>query len=70
MGDHGFIRSFWGEVRRFNLIGDTHWLQGKVVDKRIDDGQPVVEVELWGQDQRDEKTINGGAIVMLSSRII
>ena len=70
MGDHGFIRNFWGEVRRFNLIGDTHWLQGKVIDKRIDDGQRVVEVELWGYDQRGEKTINGGAVVILSSLIV
>ena len=67
MGDDGFIRKFWGEVRRFNLVGDTHWLKGKVTDKRMEQGKPVVEVELWGHDQRGEETIRGGAVVALAT---
>ena len=68
MGDDGFIQSFWGEVRRFNLVGDTHWLMGKVVDKRVDGAYSLVELELWGRDQRDETTIRGGAVVALPTR--
>jgi hypothetical protein len=68
MGDDGFIREYWAEVRRFNLNGDTHWLKGRVTEKRRDDGGPVVELELWGDDQRGETTIRGGAVVVLPSR--
>ena len=68
MGDDGFIRTFWGEVRRFNLVGDTHWLKGKVIDKKVEGDEHLVELELWGHDQRDETTIRGGAWVALPTR--
>ena len=68
MGDQGFIRKLWGEVRRFNLVGDTHWLRGKVTSKVLDGDDGLVEVELWGRDQRDEETIRGGATVVLPRR--
>ena len=68
MGDDGFIKKFWGEVRRFNLVGDTHWLKGKVTAKRVENGQHLVEVELWGRNQRDEETIRGGAVIALPTK--
>ena len=68
MGDDGFIREYWAEVRRFNLNGDTHWLKGRVTEKRRDGDGPVVELELWGDDQRGETTIRGGAVVVLPSQ--
>jgi acyl dehydratase len=68
MGDDGVVREFWGEVRRFNLNGDTHWLKGKVAGKRRDGGRAVVDLELWGDDQRGETTIRGGAVVQLPTR--
>ena len=68
MGDDGFIQKFWGEVRRFNLNGDTHWLKGLVSSKRKEEGRGGVELELWGYDQREERTIRGGATVVLPSR--
>jgi hypothetical protein len=68
MGDDGFIKDFWGEVRRFNLNGDTTWLKGLVSGKRKEGGEALVELELWGYDQREERTIRGGATVVLPSR--
>ncbi len=68
MGDDGFIQDFWGEVRRFNLNGDTHWLKGNVLRKRKENGLALVELDLWGYDQRDERTIRGGATVVLPSK--
>jgi acyl dehydratase len=68
MGDDGFIKKFWGEVRRFNLVGDTHWLKGKVKDKRRDGDEALAELDLWAYDQRGEETIRGGAVVALPSR--
>jgi acyl dehydratase len=68
IGDDGLIKEFWGEVRRHNLNGDTHWLKGTVSGKRREAGQPLVDLELWGYDQRGERTIRGGATVVLPSR--
>ncbi len=68
IGDDGFIKVYWSEVRRFNLNGDTHWLKGKVSSKRKGNGEALVELELWGDDQREETTIRGGATVVLPSR--
>ena len=68
MGDDGFIARFWGEVRRFNLVGDTHWLRGEVTGKVEREGRRLVAVALSGVDQRGEETIRGGAEVVLPSR--
>ena len=68
MGDEGFIHSFWSEVRRFNLVGDTHWLEGKVSKKEKHHDKYLVTIELWGKDQRQEQTITGGATVELPLR--
>ncbi|PKB79560.1 MAG: hypothetical protein BZY88_12730 [SAR202 cluster bacterium Io17-Chloro-G9] len=68
IGDDGFIREFWGEVRRHNLNGDTTWLKGAVSGKRMEGGRPLVDLDLWGNDQRGERTIRGGATVVLPSR--
>ncbi len=68
MGDDGFIREFWGEVRRHNLNGDTTWLKGTVSEKRKEGAHALVDLELWGYDQRGERTILGGATVVLPAR--
>ena len=68
MGDEGFIREFWGEVRRHNLNGDTTWLKGTVSGKRWETHRGLVDLELWGYDQREERTIRGAATVVLPSR--
>ncbi len=68
MGDDGFIVSLWGEVRRFNLVGDTHWLRGEVVGKEEREGRRMVSIGLSGVDQRGEETIRGGAEVELPYR--
>ena len=46
--DHRLRRRCWCEVRRFNAVTGTHWLKGRVVEKRKDYGQALVELELWG----------------------
>ncbi len=68
MGDDGFIVGFWGEVRRFNLVGDTHWLRGEVAGKEVEEGRRLVSVTLSGVDQRGEETIRGGAEIELPTR--
>jgi acyl dehydratase len=68
MGDDGWLVTQTSEIRKFNYIGDSHVITGEVVDKRIDDGRCVVDIEMRGTNQRDVVTCPGTATVALPSR--
>jgi len=71
MGDAGFLKRIKTELRRFNTMGDMTWCEGKVVKKYKQDGYPLVDIDVWAENQRGEKTVtNGGATVMLPSKDI
>jgi acyl dehydratase len=67
--DRGWIEYQNVQLRGPVLIGDTSWLQGRVVRKFVeDDGRHIVELELWAKDQRDRVHSTGSARVRLPSR--
>ncbi len=69
MGDDGWLWKLDCEFRRFNYVGDTHWMRGRVTRKLLADGdRPAVELEVWGENQRGEITTSGHATVLLPSR--
>lgn len=68
IGDDGFLKKLWAQVRRHNLIGDTTWCHGQVVDKGIRHGVAEVEIDLWADNQRGERTVQGHATVVLPRR--
>ncbi len=68
MGDDGFLKRLRAELRRFNIVGDTTWLKGKVTEKYIKDGEHLVDLECRAENQRDEVTMPGRATVRLPSR--
>ena len=68
MGDDAFLKRLRVECRRFNVYGDTQWLKGKVVGKHIEDRAPLVDLEIWAENQRGEVTAPGQTTVMLPSR--
>ena len=68
MGDDGWLVTQSTEIRKFNYIGDSHVITGEVVDKRIDEGRCVVDIEMRGTNQRDVVTCPGKATVALPSR--
>lgn len=68
MGDYGVLRNLYAEVRRHNLLGDVTWCGGEVTDKRVDDGECLVDVELEGRDQRDNVSVKGNAVIQLPTR--
>lgn len=66
MGDTGRLKRFYTEVRRPNIIGNTTWFRGTVVDKSVDDeGDGVVEVQIEGKDQDGVVNTKGRAWVAL-----
>ena len=69
MGDDAWLWKLDCEFRRFNFIGDTHWMRGRVTRKYLAPGdRPAVDLELEGRNQRDEVTTPGHATVLLPSR--
>lgn len=68
MGDAGFLKRVRTEMRRFNIVGDTTWCTGKVVEKYVKDGTALVDIELAAVNQRGEVTTPGLATVALPAR--
>jgi acyl dehydratase len=68
MGDDGFLKRLRAELRRFNVVGDTTWLKGKVAQKYIKDGERLIDIECWAENQRGEITMPGLATVRLPSK--
>lgn len=68
IGDDGFLRRLYVEIRRFNLIGDLTTCTGRVTGKEVVDGEHRVSVEIRAEDQRGESTAQGHAMVVLPTR--
>ena len=68
IGDDGFLKRLYAEVRRFNVVGDTTWCKGKVTRKYVENSELLVDIECWGENQRGEITMPGQATVRLPSR--
>ncbi len=51
MGDDAWLWKLDCEFRKFNYVGDTQWLRGRVVRKYLADGdRPAVDLELDGRE--------------------
>ena len=68
MGDDGFLKRLRGELRGFNLMGDTTWLRGTVTRTYIEDDEALVDIEIRGENQRGRLTLPGLATVRLPSK--
>jgi acyl dehydratase len=68
MGGDAWLYLMRCEHRRFNYIGDTTWVNGTVVGKRVAGPHYLVDLELACANQRGETTTPGTAAVILPSR--
>lgn len=68
-GDDGWLYAMRAEIRKFNYMGDTTWVKGSILDKRVDpELGPLVDVSVNCVNQRGETTVFGTATVLLASR--
>ena len=49
MGDDGFIKNLNGTLKRFNIVGDTHWMKGKVTKKYIVNPYRMRQSRMWAE---------------------
>jgi acyl dehydratase len=68
MGDDGFLWKFSAQIRKMNMIGDTTWSKGKVINKYCDNGKYCVDIELQSVNQTGSVTVTGKATIILPSR--
>ena len=68
MGDDSWLWKLSSQFRAFNFMGDATWFKGKVTGKSVTpEGHHIVDLELWGENQRHEITAPGNATVVLCS---
>ena len=68
MGDDGFLWKENDATLKFNYHGDAQWVKANVVGKRQEEQRNIVELEMWCENQRGEKTVAGNVSVLLPSR--
>ncbi len=69
MGDAGFLRALRVNLILPNIYGDATWCRGRVARVRRGEGDYVVDLEIWCENQRGEVTAQGDAEVALPSRV-
>lgn len=70
MGDAGLLKRLKGDLRGFNVVGDTTWCKGKISRKHVHGLYHLVDLEIWTDNQRGETTTRGLATVLLPSRAL
>jgi acyl dehydratase len=65
MGDDAWISRLSARARRFNYIGDTQWMQGRVERVEPSGSSPSVDIAVEGINQRGETTFTGDATILL-----
>lgn len=67
-GDWGFVRRLDVRISIPNLVGDLTTYHGRVARTFEENGEHLVELECWGENQRGDKNTTGSAVVRLPSR--
>ncbi|MBI2906722.1 MAG: MaoC family dehydratase N-terminal domain-containing protein [Chloroflexi bacterium] len=70
MGDDGFLKKLHGELRIFNMFGDTTWIRGNVSKKQMDGSEHLVVIETAAVNQRGQTTAPGRATLALPSKSV
>jgi hypothetical protein len=68
MGDDGFLKVQSCQTRRPNWHADTTWVKGKVVGKRNENGEFLVDLDLHCENQSGQIHQTSKATVRLPSR--
>jgi hypothetical protein len=68
MGDDAWLLKLHVQHRKFNFAGDTNWLLGQVVEKRMTDEGAEVVLSVQIENQRGLPLTVGTAVVLLPSR--
>lgn len=68
MGDDGFLKVFTFQQDAVIPIGDTFFCRGKVIGKRTENGEHLVDLRIWLEGLRGFVAASGTATISLFSR--
>jgi len=66
-GDDGFVKVFDCQLRSISIMGDMVWLKGKVVKKYESNGEHLVDLDVWSENQDKRIIVKATATVRLTS---
>jgi acyl dehydratase len=64
VGLDGFLKRIKVRFGAIVKPGDTVTCKGQIKDKKLQSGKKIVSVELWAENQKNEKVITGEAEVL------
>jgi acyl dehydratase len=67
-GDDAIILHVHDEIRKFNYMGDVQTVTGKILAKRQEGGQNLVDVAVAFTNQRGEESVRATATIALPSK--
>jgi acyl dehydratase len=68
LGGEGMLRRHYAEMRGNVFPGDTMTFQGMVANKYVKDGEGLVEIESWAQNQKGRRVTLGKSTATLPRR--
>ena len=68
VGQHGTLRKLSAQYRGMDVPGTPIYAKGVVTKKYIENGENLVECDIWLENHKGEKTTPGSAVVALPSR--
>ncbi len=68
IGEDGVLKKLGCSYRGTDFPGEDLICKGKVTNKYVKDGEHIVELEVWTENPRGERTTPGTAVVALPSR--
>lgn len=68
MGDDAFLKKMDVDILLPNILGDTTWCKGRVMEKRVANGEHLVECHIRAENQRGEVTAKGNVVIALISK--
>ena len=68
MGDDGTLKKYSCQVRHPSIMGDSNWVKGKIKNKRVDNGEHLVDCKIWVENQAGLVTAPGEATIALPTK--
>jgi acyl dehydratase len=68
IGEEGTLKKYGVSYRGMHLPYQEIYCKGKVTNKYIQNGDHIVECEIWSENPKGEKCVPGTATVILPSR--
>ena len=68
IGDEGKLKKLGCQHRGMDIIGDTVKVKGVVTKKYVENGEHLVDCDIWTENPKGEKSAPGKATVILPSK--